>query len=70
MNDPIPTSCHADLARKNKMQRPKSGVAPELEPIVRNEDNRFCVDCGAKGPRWASVNLGYEESLLSSDLYI
>ena len=37
----------------------KSGVAAELEPIVRNEDNRFCADCGAKGPRWASVNLGY-----------
>lgn len=37
----------------------KSGVAPELEAIVRNDDNRYCADCGAKGPRWASVNLGY-----------
>ena len=31
---------------------------PELEPILRHEDNRFCSECGAKGPRWASVNLG------------
>lgn len=38
----------------------KSGVVPELESIVKNEDNRFCADCGAKCPRWASVNLGYE----------
>jgi hypothetical protein len=41
----------------------KSGVAPELEAIIRSDDNKFCADCGAKGPRWASVNLGYELSL-------
>ena len=37
----------------------KSGLAPELEAIIKSDDNKFCVDCGAKGPRWASVNLGY-----------
>jgi hypothetical protein len=37
----------------------KSGVPAELEGIIRNEDNKFCADCGCKGPRWASVNLGY-----------
>jgi hypothetical protein len=37
----------------------KSGVAPELESIIRSDDNKFCADCLAKGPRWASVNLGY-----------
>jgi hypothetical protein len=40
-------------------QGPKSGLPAELEAIVRSDDNKFCVDCGAKGPRWASVNLGY-----------
>ena len=30
----------------------------ELDVILKNPENRFCADCGAKGPRWASVNLG------------
>ncbi|EFX68574.1 hypothetical protein DAPPUDRAFT_62980, partial [Daphnia pulex] len=25
---------------------------------LRDEDNKYCVDCDAKGPRWASWNLG------------
>ncbi len=37
----------------------KMNIAQQLDSIVKNEDNRYCVDCGAKGPRWASVNLGY-----------
>lgn len=31
---------------------------PELTEVVRLHGNDFCADCGAKGPRWASVNLG------------
>lgn len=30
----------------------------DLYEVLRMEGNAFCVDCGAKGPRWASVNLG------------
>ena len=26
--------------------------------LLRDEDNKYCVDCDAKGPRWASWNLG------------
>lgn len=26
--------------------------------MLREEDNKFCADCHAKGPRWASWNLG------------
>ncbi|XP_076332553.1 stromal membrane-associated protein 1-like isoform X1 [Tachypleus tridentatus] len=26
--------------------------------LLREEDNKYCVDCDAKGPRWASWNLG------------
>ncbi|XP_013191869.1 stromal membrane-associated protein 1 [Amyelois transitella] len=26
--------------------------------MLKDEDNKYCVDCDAKGPRWASWNLG------------
>nr|CAG4643224.1 EOG090X06Q2 [Ilyocryptus agilis] len=29
-----------------------------LAAMLRDEDNKYCVDCDAKGPRWASWNLG------------
>ncbi|XP_054721672.1 stromal membrane-associated protein 1-like isoform X2 [Uloborus diversus] len=29
-----------------------------LGNLLREEDNKYCVDCDAKGPRWASWNLG------------
>jgi len=29
-----------------------------LEAVLAIPANRICADCGAKGPRWASVNLG------------
>lgn len=29
-----------------------------IEALLKNEDNKYCVDCDAKGPRWASWNLG------------
>uniref|UniRef100_A0A3Q3WCA9 Arf-GAP domain-containing protein n=1 Tax=Mola mola TaxID=94237 RepID=A0A3Q3WCA9_MOLML len=29
-----------------------------LSGLLREEDNKFCADCAAKGPRWASWNLG------------
>ena len=45
----------------------KSGVPHELEAIVKNDDNRLCVDCGTKGPRWASVNLGYVILIVRDD---
>jgi len=29
-----------------------------LEDMLKRPDNRECCDCGAKGPRWASINIG------------
>jgi stromal membrane-associated protein len=29
-----------------------------LDGCLRLKENMFCADCGARGPRWASVNLG------------
>lgn len=29
-----------------------------LLQLLKDEDNKYCVDCDAKGPRWASWNLG------------
>ncbi|XP_052777418.1 stromal membrane-associated protein 1-like isoform X1 [Mya arenaria] len=29
-----------------------------LSSLLKDDDNKYCVDCDAKGPRWASWNLG------------
>ncbi|KAL3287829.1 hypothetical protein HHI36_002288 [Cryptolaemus montrouzieri] len=29
-----------------------------LNSLLRDEDNKYCVDCDSKGPRWASWNIG------------
>jgi hypothetical protein len=29
-----------------------------LGQLLKLEENRRCADCGARGPTWASVNLG------------
>ncbi|XP_078362000.1 stromal membrane-associated protein 1-like isoform X2 [Oculina patagonica] len=29
-----------------------------LSELLKEEENRYCADCAAKGPRWASWNLG------------
>ncbi|XP_013421802.1 stromal membrane-associated protein 1-like [Lingula anatina] len=29
-----------------------------LSGLLKDDDNKYCVDCDAKGPRWASWNIG------------
>jgi len=41
---------------KEKMLQDKLQMI--LSNLLRDEDNKYCVDCDAKGPRWASWNLG------------
>ncbi|RWS27874.1 stromal membrane-associated protein 1-like isoform X2 [Leptotrombidium deliense] len=47
----------------SKVEREKNKLVLEkcqslLSELLRDEDNKYCVDCDAKGPRWASWNLG------------
>jgi len=30
----------------------------KLNKLLQDEDNKYCVDCDAKGPRWVSWNIG------------
>lgn len=31
---------------------------PQLDAVLAHPDNQCCADCGTRGPRWASVNIG------------
>lgn len=41
---------------KSKAQQEKFQAV--LSNLLKDDDNKYCVDCDAKGPRWASWNLG------------
>ncbi len=43
---------------KEKQQKSQEKYQAVLSSLLREEDNKYCVDCDAKGPRWASWNLG------------
>lgn len=36
----------------------KNQIQTELTGLLKLPDNLYCADCGARAPRWASVNLG------------
>uniref|UniRef100_V5HQJ0 Putative stromal membrane-associated protein 1 n=1 Tax=Ixodes ricinus TaxID=34613 RepID=V5HQJ0_IXORI len=49
------------MASKSERERQKQiqdKCQAILGQLLREEDNKYCVDCDAKGPRWASWNLG------------
>jgi len=50
-------------SKTNKMDRHREKLIQErlqvlLQKMLQEEDNKYCVDCDSKGPRWVSWNLG------------
>jgi len=45
-------------AAKERERLVQDKVQALLGALLREEDNKYCVDCDSKGPRWASWNLG------------
>ncbi|ESP00565.1 hypothetical protein LOTGIDRAFT_98657, partial [Lottia gigantea] len=43
---------------KEKAKAQQEKFQAILSALLKDEDNKYCVDCDAKGPRWASWNLG------------
>lgn len=43
---------------KEKSQKFQEKYQAILSALLKEDDNKYCADCDAKGPRWASWNLG------------
>uniref|UniRef100_A0A3B3R8F1 Small ArfGAP 1 n=1 Tax=Paramormyrops kingsleyae TaxID=1676925 RepID=A0A3B3R8F1_9TELE len=48
----------ATRSEREKAQKLNEQHQAILSKMLREEDNKYCADCEAKGPRWASWNLG------------
>ncbi|XP_055018900.1 stromal membrane-associated protein 1-like [Boleophthalmus pectinirostris] len=45
-------------SEREKAQKLNEQHQAILSKLLREEENKYCADCEAKGPRWASWNLG------------
>ncbi|XP_037829675.1 stromal membrane-associated protein 1 isoform X2 [Kryptolebias marmoratus] len=45
-------------SEREKAQKQNEQHQAILSQLLREQDNKYCADCEAKGPRWASWNLG------------
>lgn len=43
-----------DTAKRQEQEK----LQTILNELLKEEENKYCADCEAKGPRWASWNLG------------
>ncbi|XP_066154766.1 stromal membrane-associated protein 1-like [Euwallacea fornicatus] len=43
---------------KDKSKQLQDKCQSVLNALLRDDDNKYCVDCDSKGPRWASWNIG------------
>ncbi|XP_042871062.1 stromal membrane-associated protein 1-like isoform X1 [Penaeus japonicus] len=48
----------ATLSEREKNKLVQEKCQSILTELLKDEDNKYCVDCDAKSPRWASWNLG------------
>ncbi|KAG6449306.1 hypothetical protein O3G_MSEX005976 [Manduca sexta] len=48
----------ASKSEKDRAKQIQERCQNILMQMLKDEDNKYCVDCDAKGPRWASWNLG------------
>ncbi|EGC34791.1 hypothetical protein DICPUDRAFT_34424, partial [Dictyostelium purpureum] len=46
------------MNNRNSEEKVTQQCIQKLEELLKLEENRYCVDCGAKNPRWCSTNLG------------
>ncbi|XP_063873979.1 stromal membrane-associated protein 1-like [Scylla paramamosain] len=46
------------LSEKERHKLTQEKCQSILSDLLKDEDNKYCVDCDAKSPRWASWNLG------------
>lgn len=45
-------------AEKERQKAQQEKFQAVLSSLLKDDDNKYCVDCDAKGPRWAAWNLG------------
>ncbi|XP_027841318.1 stromal membrane-associated protein 1 isoform X2 [Aphis gossypii] len=45
-------------SEKDKQKQIQDRCLSLLNQMLKDDDNKYCVDCDSKGPRWASWNLG------------
>ena len=50
------TSASKSSSKTNELDQ--AALKKTLSSLMKKEENKFCADCGARGPRWASTNLG------------
>ncbi|OWZ19488.1 hypothetical protein PHMEG_0006265 [Phytophthora megakarya] len=43
---------------RSKAPDDQTKLKKQLNELMKLEENKFCADCGCRGPRWASINLG------------
>ncbi|CAM9424938.1 unnamed protein product [Lampetra fluviatilis] len=54
----VDTAAMTTRSEREKAQKLNEQHQAILAALLREEDNKYCADCEAKGPRWASWNLG------------
>ncbi|KAL4147526.1 hypothetical protein PRNP1_011282 [Phytophthora ramorum] len=46
------------MSRSARAPDDQTKLKKQLNDLMKLEENKFCADCGCRGPRWASINLG------------